>query len=376
MRTGTKCIAGMTGLFLFVFSLLSSGCGFISDKDLIKIAKIDGRYVTRGELTKYLRELSDEDRPYIRNKGDLIKTLNDYVDSQIKLPLGKQISAQLASQGKVLVPREQAMTRFFQDNKDNDFAKMYFAKDPKEVGMSDEDLQHLRAMIDTRIDVVQERMNGEEAVKFLGVEDYRNKKMTIRDDEFQQEYSLQKETLKKLETIGFRAIRFPADTPNSTPEADAAAVRKRIDGGEDFDKVFAEYANLNPVYVIESTIENNPASEKFRGFWLTVSGAEPGVLLGPVFLPEYQLAAQNDQGGTRMETMPAAYLILKVLTHAPETTMTLDEAKSQLAPSIIVVKEMKKLREDHGVEVYEDKLPDPSLFSDQYRRSFADKPGH
>ena len=374
MRTCKTIIPGLLGVFVLSLLLVNTGCGFISDKDLIKIAKIDGRYITRGELSKYLRELSDEERPYVRNKGDLIKVLNDYVDKQIKIPLGKEVNALFVSQNKTLVPREQALARYFQENKDNDFAKMYFAKDAKEFGMTDEDLQHVRAMIDTRVDLVLEKMNGDAAVLYKGIEAYKNKEMAITDEEFQQEYTLQKDVLKKFERIAFRAIRFPADTPNSSPEADSAAVRKRIDSGEDFDKVFTEYANRNALYVVESTIDNNPTLEKFRGFWLTVSGAEPGAILGPIYLPEYQLTTQNVQGQTVGETMPAAYLILKVITHTPEAPMPIEDAKTQLAPSIIVTKEMKKLREDHGVEIYEAKLPDPSLFSDQYRRSFADTP--
>ena len=367
-------ITGLSGIFLLSLSLVNSGCGFISDKDLIKIAKIDGRYITRGELSKYLRELPDEERPYIRNKGDLLTVLNTYVDRQIKIPLGKEVSAQFASQGKTLVTREQAMARFFQENKDDDYAKMYFSKNAKESGMTDDDLQHLRVMIDARVDVLLEKMNGEAAVMYRGVEAYRNKEMAITDEEFQQEYMLQKNTLKRFEAVMFRAIRFPADTPNSTPEADSAAVRKRIDDGESFDTIFTEYANRNAIYAVESSIENNPALDKFRGFWLSVSGAEPGTIIGPVFLPEYQLAGRDEQGKQTAEEMPAAYMILKVLSHEPEAQLALEDAKQQLAPSIIVTKEMKKLRDDHGVEIYENKLPDPSLFSDQYRRSFADTP--
>lgn len=374
MCNGKNICIGFWGVFLLSLSLINIGCGFIADKDLIKVAKIDGRSITRGEISKYLRDLSDEERPYIRNKGDLIKVLNDYVDKQIKIPLGKELSTQFASQGKTLVPREQALARFFQENKDNDFAKMYFTKNPKELGMSDDDLQHFRSMIDARVDVLLERMNGDAAVMYYGAEAYKNKEMAITDEEFQQEYMLQKDSLKKFEAIGFRAIRFPADTPNSTPEADAAAVRKRIDAGEDFENIFIEYANRNPIYVVESNIENNPALDKFRGFWLSATGAEPGTIIGPIFLPDYQLAKRDEQGKTSSEEMPAAYIIMKVITHEPEAQMTIEEAKMQLAPSIIVTKEMKKLREDHGVEIYENKLPDPSLFSDQYRRSFADTP--
>ena len=60
--------------------------------------------------------------------------------------------------------------------------------------------------------------------------------------------------------------------------------------------------------------------------------------------------------------MPAAYLVLQVLDHRPETQLTLQEAKPQLVTTIAFAKMMDLLREENGVEIYDDKLPDPSMF--------------
>ncbi len=136
--------------------------------------------------------------------------------------------------------------------------------------------------------------------------------------------------------------------------------------GEKFDAVYNEMAARSPGYVIESEIDNNPSLERFRGFWMSVSGAEKGAVLGPVFLPEYQLMVEAPDGKVRAKTMPAAYLVLEVIEHYPERTLSLEESKQSLLPTILVSKMMQRLREQNRVEVYEDKLPDPALFVDRF----------
>jgi hypothetical protein len=64
--------------------------------------------------------------------------------------------------------------------------------------------------------------------------------------------------------------------------------------------------------------------------------------------------------------MPSAYIIFKVLEQRPESTLTLEEATPMLAPPILVARKMAQLREEHGVEIYEDKLPDPMQFRDEF----------
>ena len=97
-----------------VFFLLFAGCGQITDKDRIKVAKIGDKYITRGEIFRIIRDMPDTQRPMIRNRSDLLRVLNQYIDSRIKLPLGQH----LAEEGKIEVPREVARETFFQESGD------------------------------------------------------------------------------------------------------------------------------------------------------------------------------------------------------------------------------------------------------------------
>jgi hypothetical protein len=162
--------------------------------------------------------------------------------------------------------------------------------------------------------------------------------------------------------LKFQGIRFAAEDQDS--EAQAAAVRKRLDAGEKFEDVYKEFGAKNPNLVIESEIENNPSLDKFKGFWLNASECKEGDIIGPVYLPEYQVMV-TAQGKSAYRNMPAVYVVLRVIEHRAEREQTIDEAKLSLAPGILVVKTMKLLRDQHGVEVYEKKLPDPAMFSNK-----------
>jgi hypothetical protein len=241
---------------------ITLGCGIVGDKDRIRIAKYDDKYVTRGDLFRILRELPDEERPDIRNKGDLLRVLNNYVDDQIKGPVADEVSAQYEAQKKVLVPREAAMQKFFDTYKDYDYQMIYQVKDPAAVDMSPAQHEAVKAELDLRIDRLHNKLKGDRAIEVRAVEDFKANKFEISNAQYEREYKLRKDELKKLEWMSFRAIRFMADFPGS--EAEAAAVRKRLSSGETFDSIVQDYLARNPAYVIESEIENNPALEKFR----------------------------------------------------------------------------------------------------------------
>jgi len=355
---------------LAVTLLVAPGCGFIADKDLIKVAKFKDRFITRGELAKVIRDTPDDERPIIRNKGDLLRVLNDYIDNLIKTPLGEEIEQQFQSLGKKLVPREAAMQRYFQEHSEDNYAAMYTAENPELIGMSKIQLDAVKQQIDVGIDRLLEKMRGEGAVAVRAMEAVKKGTLTVTDEEYQQEYALRKDELKKLEWMRFWAIRLPADMPNS--EVEAANVRKRLDAGESFDKLMEEYSAKNPNLVLSSEIENNPSLSKFQQFWLNASGSSKGEIIGPVFLPQYQIMSSPDaKGKAAVRDMPAAYLVLQVLDVRPETTLTLDEAKPKLAPSILISKMMSVLRQEDGVEIYEDKLPDPTMFSDRTGELFG-----
>lgn len=344
------------------------GCGIVGDKDRIRVAKYDDKYITRGDLFRILRELPDEERPDIRNKGDLLRVLNNYIDDQIKGPISDEVSAQYDAQKKVLVPRELAMQKFFEMYKDYDYQTVYQIKDPAAIDMSPAQHEAVKTELDLRIDKLHNKLKGDRAIEARAIEDFNAQKFEISQTQYEREYKLRKDELKKLEWMKFRAIRFMADFPGS--EAEAAAVRKRLDSGESFDSLVDDYLARNSAYVIESEIENNPLLEKFRGFWLNASECQKGDIIGPVYLPQYQIMAMDAQGRPSVQNMPDAYLVLQVLEHKPETILTLDESKRLLLPHILVSRFMEKLRSDHGVEVYENKLPDPAIFS----KEFGDRP--
>lgn len=347
-----------------------AACGFIADKDRIRIAKMDDRYITRGDLFRIIREMSDAERPIIRNRGDLLRVLNDYINEQIKRPLADEVQQEV---GKDLVSREAAAQRYFvkrqkeheqSEGEKVDFQAIYNLQDPKVLDISQAELDGQKQEMDVGIDRELEKMRSEAAVMYRALKALKDGSMTITQEELEQEYRLRKDELKKLEWMKFRALRFPADMPNS--EIEAANVRKRLNNGELFDSLIDEYKARIPGCFVESEIENNPTLERFRGFWLNASGAQRGDYIGPVFLPQYQVMVEA-QGQARAITMPDAYLVLEVLDHRPEQTLSIEEAKPALEPDIAVAKMMRLLREQHGVVIYEDKLPDPSMFEGQLK---------
>ena len=114
-----KHVLRLGNIFLLSFIttlFVVSGCGQITDKDRIRIAKIGDRYITRGDLYKIIRDMPDTERPLIRTQSDLLRVLNTHIDSRIKLPLGKK----LAAEGKVSVDREQARERVFVESGDEE----------------------------------------------------------------------------------------------------------------------------------------------------------------------------------------------------------------------------------------------------------------
>lgn len=357
------------GLAVLLAVLGGLGCSKIADTDQIRVATLDGKAIKRADLFKVIRAMDDEDRPVIRNRGDLLRVLNQYIDDQITKPLGKQLMAE----GKINVPREVARERYFSTvgDREEQMRSMWAMEIPppgvvtplmKVYDLTPEHLRAQKDFIEQETDVVVEEMQAEQAVQYLAVEAVKNKTLTLDEADLEQEYKLNPQAFQRLERMVFRAIRIPASVPNAIQLATDA--RQRVDAGEDFEKLVDEYLQKNRAFVIESEIENNPSLERFQSFWLEASGAEPGTIIGPIYLPAYQQMAQNPQGKSEPRNMPDSYMVLKVLQHEPARPLTLEEAKPLLAGPVIVGEMMKKLRADHGVEVFEENLPDPQRFMD------------
>ena len=356
-----------------------SGCGRLIDKDTIRVAKMDDEYITRGDLYKLISGMGNKDRPKIRNKGDLLKVLNDFIDRQIKIPVGKQ----LAQEGKIDVPRDRAREHFFSQSGDDEqqYRAMWKMEIPPDgqttplmevYNLSGGSLRAMQSIIEQGTDRAQRELQAEEALLYLAVKSFQAGELEADPAALELEYQLNKDKFKKLEWLKFLGVRFPAAAPDAL--AQAAEVRKKNDAGEDFEAILAEYAGkkdsavIRPAVaaatVIESEIENNPELPRFRGFWAEASGAKVGAIIGPVYLPQYQQVAQDNQGRQRTVNMPDAYIVLKVLERTGESEMSLEEAKPMLLPAVLVAQKMKQLRAQHGVEIYEDKLPDPGRYQD------------
>lgn len=343
---------------LAVFALPAWGCGLLVDSDRIVVARMDGEPIRRGDLSRILREMDDEERPIIQTRGDLLQALNRYIDGRIKEELGEK----LKESGELEIPRARAEQVYFEQHPEDRAVRQI--QDPSALGYSPAEFRAMKDLIESRIDDVEAELYGDASVMFEAQRAARDGLITIEEEEYEQEYRLRKDEIKSLERISFTAIQIPSSMDGAA--AEAAAIKKRIDEGESFDALVEEYGAKNPQFVLQSEMENNPSLAKFQTFWHTLHGAEEGKVYGPVFLPEYEMAAQLRDGRTMSRAFPAALLVLRVDSHQPSTTLSLEEAKQYLSPEILIRKMMQRLREQHGVEIYPDQLPDPSGYGDQF----------
>ncbi len=373
--------------FVLVLLFLVSACGRIGDPETIKIAKIDKEYITREDLYRILREMDDRERPKIISRGDFLRVLNQYIDQRIKIPLGKK----LLEEGKITLDREIAREQFFRSAGDEQEQLRSIWNIPIPEGdavtplmevynLTPASLRAMKEYIEQETDKIYEQLLGDQAIAYLVTEDIKAGKLNITQEELGREYNLRKDSYHVYESIKFRGIFVPTSIPNAAKLC--AEYRSQIDAGKDFDKLIDELLlqkestviapEIKDIKVIESEIENNPASARFRGFWSVAENAEVGTILGPVYLPEFQRVVRSDTGAMDTQIMPDSYVVLKVLEHHPERTPTIDEVKHLLAPPILIAKKMEELRKLHNVEIYEDKIPEPSSARDQFTNPLED----
>lgn len=373
--------------FVLVLLFLISACGRIGDPETIKIARIDNEYITREDLYRILREMDDRERPKIVSRGDFLRVLNQYIDQRIKIPLGKK----LFEEGKIKLDREVAREQFFRSAGDEEEQLREIWNMPIPEGdavtplmevynLTPASLRAMKEYIEQETDKIYEQLLGEQAIAYLVSEDIKAGKLNITNDELEREYNLRKDTYHVYESIKFRGIFVPTSIPNAAKIC--AEYRSQIDAGKDFDKLIDELLlqkesaviapEMKDIKVIESEIENNPNSARFRGFWSVAENAEVGTILGPVYLPEFQRMVRSETGAMSAQIMPDSYVVLKVLEHHPARTPTIDEVKHLLAPPILIAKKMEELRKLHNVEIYEDKIPEPSTARDQFTNPLED----
>lgn len=343
----------LRGATLAAVAAVVVGCGLIADKNQIVVARVDGKAITRGDLKEALRVMPDDKRPIIVNRGDLERYLREHVDYQIR----EGLRLDLAAEGKINVAIEQAEQRYFTEHPDQAMIKTL--TDPTPLGITERELQAMKADVDYEIGLIHDAMMREQALEYFTAEAVKEGLITLAEDELRREYELNKENLQSFEYIDFVGLRFPVQLQDAVTHA--SNIRRRLDAGESFDAIIEEFAVNNPQLILASRFENNPNSQSFQTFWLTATGVEEGQVIGPVFIPAYSL--MNSEG-ERIQ-MPDAYLVLRVEAHEPTKPLPYEDARGFLAHSVATRKAVQLLREQHGVEFYDQDLWDPGMATTQ-----------
>ncbi|GMV99404.1 MAG: hypothetical protein AMXMBFR84_05430 [Candidatus Hydrogenedentota bacterium] len=328
-----------------------TGCGYIADKDNIRIAKFMDGYITRGDLDDVIRNMDSDERPEIRTRGDLLMTLEAHIDQRMK----SEIADVLEAEAKIHVPREIA-------------AQIYTAKHPdkvidpqamKDMGLSDSDIKILEQEREMGIDKETRLLLAEEAVRYRIQEAFQAGALNASDEEIQREYDLRKAELMNPERVTFQGVYFPVTIENCASLA--AEARKRLQSGAPVEQVLT-YAKESGGDQIEATLQNDGRNVKFASFWESASGSQPGFIVGPIFMPGWERIQRNAQNQAVREILPDAYLVAVVREQIPETQKTLEQAKDELLGYLLYNKMINRLREEFSVEVYPEKLPDPSMY--------------
>lgn len=361
MRSLSPKIAGL--LILLSTASALSGCGLIADRDRIIVATLDGEPIRRGDLATVIREMPDDERPLIQTKGDLLLTLNKHIDDQIKAALAKE----LRSEGKIQVDRNEARQIYFR--KHPDYRNISQIVDPTFLNMTTGDMKAIEAEIEFGVDDEEELLMREAALMHKLNEVFDSGAVSLSEQEISSKFQSMSKMLSKPEFIEFDAIQFP--TIASGGEM-AAETRKRIDQGESFDEIAQSFHEMQPGRVIKSSMENNPGVEKYFQFWEQVTGCQPGQIFGPILMPEREQSVTMQNGQQAVQKIPPMFLVLKIVSQTDARPLSLNEARSFIATSLLKSRVMRMLRDEHGVEIFADKLPRPEGFGNQYKDQMID----
>ena len=362
LRSGAFALRGLAFLALVLAG--SSGCGWIADTDRIVIAKIGDKEITRGTLARIIYDMPDDERPIIRTRQDYLRVLEQYIDKEIKIPLG----IELAAKGEIKVDRDAVREEFFKTagDKEETYRHMWSIPVPKPgeesqlmqiYNLTAEEIQRVKDMIEQETDVMMDKLQGDEAVAYLAQKAFLAKELVLDEADLKMEYEVNKENFKSFESLTILGIQFPTAQPGSS--AEASKVRERLNAGEAFDDILNEYLARDIRFGIESVIENNPSLERFKGFWQEASGAAVGDVLGPTYMPDYGRLGKDANGQAVQETVPECWIVFKVLEAKPATILTFEEARGYVSAPVAFTEMLKKLREEKGVEIFNEKIPEP-----------------
>ena len=363
VRKGIRPLAypGLVAAFVATFA---AGCGWLADPDRIAVAKINDKVIRREDLEKVLREMLTEERPHIRSRSDLLRVLEDHIDRTLKHAL----AAELQEQGKIDVSREVAANQF--DAMHPKYRS--YIENGEAMGMTQSERTYFQEEREILINRLRKDLLGEAAVEYRAIEESKAGTLTITDQEYRDEYEYAKEELKNYETVAFEAVYFPKDQPDASTIATRALERLRA--GEEIRDLAAEYTAAGTGFSLNSVLRKDPrSSQKFQSFWQQASGAKTGDALGPIFITGWHRTQADDQGRVNVALIPDAFLVCKVRQAVPESVKSLEEAKPELAARLLYAKMIRKLREENGVEVYEERLPNPAASDDSAPKSIFDE---
>jgi hypothetical protein len=361
-RSGVIALRGLALLGLVMAG--SSGCGWIADTDRIVIAKIGDKNITRGTLSALIYDMPDDKRPIIRTLQDYLRVLNQYIDKEIKIPLGQE----LAAKGEIKIDRDAVREEFFKSagDKEETYRHMWTIPVPKPgeesqlmqiYNLSAQEIQSVKDIIEQETDVMLEKIQGDQAVTYLAQKAFLAKELVLDENDLRAEYEVNKENFKSFESLTILGLQFPTAQPGAS--AEASKVRERLNAGEAFDDILNEFLAKDIRYGIESVIENNPALERFKGFWQEASGAQVGDVLGPTYMPDYNRVKSDANGQPVQETVPECWIVFKVLEAKPAEILPFEQARPYVSGPVAFAAMMEKLRDEKGVEIYEDKIPEP-----------------
>ena len=354
---------------MVVVLLFGTGCGWLADKERIPVARIGDEVIRREDLTRVLRRMLPEDRPFIRTRSDLLRVLENHIDGEIKQRL------LAATQLETEVPRELAAAYF--DASHPEYRAAMNLEQAQELGLGQGEIEYYRSEREIRIDRIHEEMRGEAAVRQRIRKETESGELSVTDEEYMREYEYRKDQLRNYETVTFEGLVFPQAAPGAANLA--ANARNRILSGELVDDIAAEYAAAGTAIPMSSALERNPdprMAPKFASFWQAATGASQGEVVGPVFISGWEIARRGPDGEAQSTVLPDSFLVCLITKAEPETPMTFEEAKRVLEPDILYAKMIRMLREENGVEVYEESLPDPAMYNPSGPRSiFDERPG-
>ncbi|MCP4641983.1 MAG: hypothetical protein GY851_16190 [bacterium] len=354
MRYSSRAWLKAAASVLLALALLlnGAGCGLIADKDRIKIAKINEDFITRGGLKKVIRAMPAKERPEIRTQGDVLLALKKHLNNEVK----RLAAEPLIEDGKIHVPREMASAIYDQRNPD----QVQKISSPEEYGLTEADLRYFGEVREGGIDRLQKKMLGEQAVMYLIEEAVKDGVMTVTDEEYAKEHTLRKAELLHPEKSKVRGLYFPVADPDAALHASQAL--KRLETGASPDAILEDFRDKG-AKILQAAFENDPSkAARYGTFWEKASGADKGQAIGPIYIRGWQKTETSMTGQTMTSRLPDAYFVCTVLDHVAAQQKSLDEAKIDLQPFILYAKMMDRLWEQFGVEIYENKLPDPAVY--------------